>query len=238
MTYIIKHDHAQGWSYPGLVCYVKLSDEKNFNETYNPWYATKFSSKKEAKDWIDMYSPLEDDSTVVAYKKEYDRFKEWCDKGMIKRSIECIDPSISRPYNDEKLEDVIDWWIRSNGSYIKEEHYKTWPKLLSIACHLVDVEFFREDGVSFQIKTSRDGDFKVFEKELELVIDRVTRIDERGFLIFSVFDHYLSEGGNSVCLLIHPKTKEVEISGRYEGVIEFTSLKKAFKYLKKNRYYE
>lgn len=230
MTYIIKHDSTLV-----PICYVKLADEKSFNETYNPEFATKFSSKKEAQDWVDKCSPMEDRSIVVTYKEEYDRFKEWYDGGMIRGSIACIDPAISRPYNNEKLEDVIDWWINSHDSYVKQEHYRTWPYLNAMAYHLHGVEVFRDHGeseVSFSIKTNRDGNFKVFKEELELVINRVTRIDERGFLIFSVFDHYLSENGNSVCLLIHPETKEVEISS-----IKFTSLEKAFEYLKKERYY-
>lgn len=151
---------------------------------------------------------------------------------------------MSRPYNNEPLQEVIDWWIYSsaNGDEIDYDDYKTWPELYSITNHLWSVNGYHSKDykklyISFDIYSKQSGQFEDFEKELNMVLDKITFKDEEGYLILPIFNHYLSEHGNSVSLLIHPETKKVKIGGRWRDD-EFNSLEDAFNYIKKERWYE
>ena len=240
MTYIITHDYKQTVPY-----YVRINNNKNFDEIYNPSFATHFNTKEEAKKWIDTYSSMAEYSKVVEFQNACNKYKEWEKAGSIRRTLNCVNLSMSRPYNNESIDDVIDWWIYTtlNEDQIKYEDYKTWPDLHQMSKHLFCIESYRnkdysEEYITFQIRTSRSGKFKEFEKELNRVMNKVTYKTDDDYLIFPIFDHYLSEGGNSEYLEIHPKTKHARISNRYGPVKEFNSLKEAFKYIKKERYYE
>lgn len=83
----------------------------------------------------------------------------------------------------------------------------------------------------------KDGNFEDFQRELNMVMDKITYKDEDGFLVMPIFDHFLSEHGNSVSLFIHPETKQVKVGGRWRKE-DFSSLKEAFNYLRRERYYE
>ena len=241
MNYIIEHDFQQTVPY-----YVKLSNDKEFQEIYNPKFATQFNSKKEALKWINESSSMDKHSKVVETFDAIRKFEEWETNGMVRRTLSCINKSMSRPYNCESIDDVINWWIyqKHNDDEIKYEHYQTWPKLYSISKHLWSVNGYwdynyTELYITFVIYTRKDGNFNDFEEDINKVLNKVTHKDDEGYLIFPVVDHYLSENGNSVSLLIHPETKQVKIVGRYSwNNTEFPSLKEAFEYLKQERYYE
>lgn len=241
MTYIIKHDFNQDIPY-----YVKLVDKTEFDEIYNPKIATQFKTKKEAQQWIDMWSSMKSHSKVVDFDESVKKYDEWINSGTVRRTLSCINRTMSRQYNNETLEEVIDWWIyqKHNDDEIDYEDYKTWPHLHSISKHLWDVDAYNSSDykdlyISFSIYTNRNGNFQEFENDLNKVIDKVTYKNDDGYLVFSIFDHYLSEHGNSVYLLIHPETKQVRIDGRYSwDNTEFSSLEEAFNYMKKERYYE
>jgi hypothetical protein len=241
MDYIIKHDFHQEIPY-----YVRLVDDKTFEEIYNPNFATRFKTRKDAKDFIDTYSSMERHSKIVDANKAIEHFDEWVKSGMISRTLNCINTSKSRPYNGESLVEVIDWWIyqKHHDDEIKFEHYQTWPGLYRISKHLWEAvayhsKDYSERYITFELYTKKDGIFEEFETELNLVIDKVTHKVEDGYLVFPVLDHYLSEHGNSVCLLIHPETKKVKIASYYwSSGDEYSSLEEAFNYLKKERYYE
>lgn len=243
MTYIIQHNFGQ--EEPPYY-YVRVLDNISLVETYDPELATQFKSEDEAQHWIDVNSPMKEYSKVVGFNDCISEYMEWKDGGSVRRVLECIDRSMSRPYNGEGLEDVIDWrmFYCNNDDKIDYDDYITWPELHSISNHLWELDHYsswdrKEEYISFAIYTRRDGDYRVFEKELNMVIDMVTYKDEDGYLIFPIFDHYLSEHGNSVSLLIHPETKKVKIYGRYSSNNkEYDSLESAFEYMKAERYYE
>jgi hypothetical protein len=223
-----------------------LIDNKTFDEIYNPKFATQFNSKKEAEQWINTYSSMADNSKIVETADAIEQFEKWVNSGTIRRTLSCINTSKSRPYNNESVDEVIDWWIyaKENDGEIKFEHYQTWPNLYQICKHLWDVRRYSnirytEYYLTFEIYTKQNGKFEEFEVELNKVMDKVTYKDEDGYLVFPIFDNNLSEHGNSVSLLIHPETKKVKIDGRYSwDEKEFSSLKEAFDYMKKERYYE
>jgi hypothetical protein len=242
MNYIIKHDFDQSIPY-----YVRLVDSKKFEEVYSPKFATQFETEKEAQKFIDTYSSVAEYSKIVDAATAIEEYDKWVESGTVRGTRKCINTTVSRPYNGESLDEVIDWWIyqKHNDREIRYEHYKTWPNLYSITKHLFELQAYHNNNdyseifITFQISTPRDGKFTEFESELGKVMNRVTYKDDDGYLIFPIFDHYLSEHGNSVSLLIHPETTKVKIGrGRYSGGDEFSTLEEAFNYMKKERYYE
>jgi hypothetical protein len=239
MTYIIRQD----FDISSVPYYVRVVDDKTFEEVYNPAFATQFNSEAEARKWIDTYSSMAKYSTIVEFKDSVSLYFEWFKGGTVRRTLSCINTSKSRPYNNESVDEVIDWRIYAteNGSEIKFEHYKTWPHLYQICEHLWDVENYpnskyTEYYLTFKIYTGKSGKFEEFEAELNKVMDKVTYRDEDGYLIFPIFDHFMSEHGNNVSLLIHPETEKVKISGRYSwNEREFSSLEDAFDYMRRER---
>jgi hypothetical protein len=240
MTYIIQHDFNQEVPY-----FVRVVNNTTFEEIYDPQQATQFKTKKEAQKWIDFASRMKTNSKVVEYQESVQQFLDWANNGMVRRTLNCINRIMSRPYNNESLEEVIDWWIysRHNESEIDFDDYKTWPKLYSISKHLFEVNGYHSDDyketyISFEIYSNKDGQFKDFETELNMVLDKVTLKDKEGYLVLPIFDHYLCEHGNSVSLLIHPETKKVKIGAGRWRQDEFSSLEDAFNYIKTERWYE
>jgi hypothetical protein len=239
MSYIIQHDFNQSVPY-----FVRVVNNTTFEEIYDPKQATQFKTKKEAQKWIDFASQMKTNSKVVEYRESVQQFLDWANNGMVRRTLNCINRTMSRPYNNEPLEEVIDWWIysRANDGEIDYDDYKTWPNLYSISKHLWDVNGYHSKDykklyISFDIYSKQSGQFEDFKKELNIVLDKITFKDEEGYLILPIFDHYLSERGDSVSLLIHPETKKVKIGGRWHKE-EFPSLEDAFNYIKKERWYE
>lgn len=240
MPYIIKHDFNQTVPY-----YVRVVDKSSFDEVYSPEFATKFDTKTEAQEWIETYSSMKEHSSVVDFFESVAEYLQWTNEGTVRRTLSCINRSMSRPYNNEPIDEVIDWWIyhRHNDTKIDYDDYKTWPQLYQVSKHLWNVNGYysrdyKELYIGFEIYTKPDGNFEEFEREINRVIPKTTYKDEDGHLIFPILDHFLSEHGNSVYLLIHPKSKKVKISGCYSyNNSEFPSLEKAFEYIKANRYY-
>jgi hypothetical protein len=188
---------------------------------------------------------MADFSRIVDLSTATRDFDNLVNSGSARRTLNCIDQTMSRPYNGEGLDEVIDWHVyrKENDSKIKFEHYSTWPELYTLSKHLWEVVEYsdrnlKESYIGFEIHTSRVGVFKEFEEDINRVIDKVTYKDDDGFLIFPVLDHFLCEGGDSVSLLIHPKTGEAKVEGRWVEEIKFSSLEDAFNYLKKERYYQ
>ena len=241
MTYIIKHDFDFDIPY-----FVRLGDGTTFDEIYNPKFATQFKTNKEAQQWINVSSSMKSHSEVVDFQESVQKYEEWFNGGTVRRTLACINRTMSRQYNNEPLEEVIDWWIyaTTNDDEIDYEDYETWPGLHSISKHLFSVEGFHSRDysdlcITFQIYTRRNGNFDEFQRELNMVLDKVTYKDDDGYLVLPIFDHYLSEHGNSVSLLIHPETQQVKIEGKYSyDNRKFSSLKDAFDYMKLERYYE
>jgi hypothetical protein len=241
MNYIIEHDFRTS----DIPYYVGKIDDTTFQEIYDPYFAWTFPTKEDAQKWINTYSSMSDVSKIVDQKSAIEKYQNWISSGAIRRTLKLINTKKSRPYNNESLDEVIDWWIYQthNDSEIKYEHYETWPELNEMSKHLFNIEAYHtldysELYITFQIYTKKSGNFKEFEAELNRVMNKVTYKTDDGFLIFPIFDHYLSEHGNSVCLEIHPETKQARISGRYYSDEDYDSLEDAFKYMKKVRYYE
>jgi hypothetical protein len=243
MLFIIRHK----FNISDRPYYVRLVDTEIFEEVYDPYYANRFDSEENAKKWVETYSNMEKYSKIVELSSAIFEYQQWSESGTVRRTLPCINTKMSRPYNNESLDEVIDWWIytRRNENSIKMGNYQTWPILSQISKHLWEVNGFYDKNyknmyITFEIYTNKDGNFNEFEKEINLVIDKVEYKNDDGYKVFPIFDHYLSEGGDKVCLLIHPETKDIKIGGidTWSRKISFNSLEDAFNYMKEERYYE
>jgi replicative DNA helicase len=102
MNYIIKHDFNEQM----VPYYVRLVDDKTFDEIYDPTSATQFNTKKEAQKWIDTYSSMAKYSKVVETADAIQEYEKWVKSGSIRRTLARVNTSMSRPYNDEPLDEV------------------------------------------------------------------------------------------------------------------------------------
>lgn len=237
--YILAHKFGEGVLY-----YVRVNQD-SWDETYSPHFASVFQTEQLALEWSKSNTNFGEYAVALETQPEKDKFDEWVKGGMVRRHFELVDKKLSREYNGESPEDVLAWWIsiRGNDGTIRNEDYRTWPKIYSVFKHLFDcVSYYSKDNSgpflhSFSVYTRRDGKFEDFEKELGLVLPHITHLNDDGDKVIDVFDHYLSEGGNSVSLLAH-KNGKFSVEGRYEKPVKNTSLKECFEYLKRERYYE
>lgn len=229
----------------GPTCYVR-ANEKNgtWDEIFDPAHATKFSSKKKAREWADRETTMAEYISVIQESEAKAKFNAWYDNGMIRRTLSLVDNSFSRPYNGEDKYKILEWqWehTTSEEDRVRFEDYKTWPDLYQVFNHLHGfVSYSDEEGNPFhsvEIYTSKDGVYEDFKTELDLVIDRLNHFDNEGNLIIDVFDHYLSEGGNTV-FLVAMRDGKWRIDSHYGHDFGPTTLKKCFEYIRKNRYYK
>ena len=233
MTFIIQHDLKNHVPY-----YVKVVDEVTFYEVYDPRNATQFEIKKEAQQWIDVSSSMKKYSRVVDFDESVRDYEDWVNGGTVRRALACINRIMSRKYNNDPLEEVIDWWVYAvnNSDSIDRDDYRTWPDLFEISKHLGSVQSYlskdnKERYITFEIYTRKNGDFGDFQRELNMVIDKVTYKDEGGFLILPI----MSEWGYCDSLLINPATGRVKVEEECDKN-EFPSLEDAFNYMKEVLY--
>jgi hypothetical protein len=219
--------------------YMRLN-ESNWDEIYNPHFATSFSTKTEAHDWIVKHTNLLEYAVPVPAEESLIKYDEWMKSGGIRRTFAFVNNDLSRKYNNENAEEVLKWRLAIDSDNIRYEDYKTWPGLNQKFENLYTVEKFHnreytETYLSIKLFFKKSSKFETFKKELDLVLPSVTRIED-GYKLFSVFDRFLSEGGNSVdfCYLSDEKCK---VTGRWDSVIE-GSLKECFDYLLEERFYD
>lgn len=183
--------------------------------------------------------------------------------GMVCRTFDNLSES---PWNYEFKEDIHDWkdvvhWHYGASTdkgimgytdkgimdYSVRETYGSWPALYSITNHIWCVDQFynpRDDEdtlTTFKLYVNRDSNFKDFKTEIDhiMVGYEITHKTDSGSLIFPIFDHFLSEGGDIVELLYHTDGTW-EVAGGFSGRVEIVKgdLETCFKYLIKERYYE
>jgi hypothetical protein len=237
MSYILSLQFIEG----GEKYYIDTcADASEFNEVYDPRFATEFKTQKKALSWAKANTDWVKYIKVVNKSQAVDEYTKWVEQGTIRRIIPKINKKYSRPYTNESKEEILEWWLWfiAHDGEVAYEDYQTWPSLYSVFKHLWGVNYYSDGTQTISIYTSKDGDFQTFKDELDLVFDKITYKTDLGFIIFPVFDHYLSEGGNTANLLYDPKTEKVEIQLRYNSLLKFPNLEEAFEYLKRERYYE
>ncbi|RTK97764.1 MAG: hypothetical protein EKK64_00745 [Neisseriaceae bacterium] len=219
--------------------YIRVN-ESNWDEIYNPNYATTFKSKKEANDWVDRNTTLKQYAQIVDSKKAIKKYDEWEKDGSIRRSFDLVDNNLSRPYAGESPEEVLKWMLEVDIDKIRYEDYKTWPDLHSLFKHIHRLDKFHSDDytkqyTSFSFYFKPDSNFEEFKKEFDLVVEKTT-YEKDGYKVFDIFDRFLCEGGNSVDFF-YKNDEDCYVGGRWSKQVS-GSLKECFEYLKKERYYE
>lgn len=82
------------------------------------------------------------------------------------------------------------------------------------------------------------ADFQTFKDELEVFVEFVDR-KMKGNYRLSVFDRFLSEGGNTVDVLVSPDLRKASvISRRDRQIVPWSNLETIFEYIVQERYYE
>lgn len=237
--YIIKLDFG------GTNYYVRDNENGTWDEILDPHFATVFNQKKQAKDWAKENITFTEYVKVVQSEPEDKKFDEWVQKGMIRRSFNVINKEISRKYNNESPEDVLKQLIlfqRTDENEYSYKDYATWPNLNSVFEFLFDTESYvsrknDDDYHTFSIYVKPDSKYKNFEKEIQLIIPHITYFDSDGGKIISIFDRFLSAGGDSACLVAN-NDGTFSVKGAYFRPLEHKSLEECFGFIKKYRYYE
>ena len=222
--------------------YVRFNEDGGWDETYNPSVATVFKTKESASQKAETHTTMSEYMVPVDYDREESEFEVWVEEGMIRRSFGPLS-TLNRKYNGESADEVLQWWLelqKQDEDSVQYEVYRTWPKLYAVFNHLWDTQSYIdretcERSHSVSVYTARNGNYGSFREEVEKVLNYVTLTDENGGKILDVFDHYLSENGNSVSLVI-----QQDGLWRVEGRASFgpDDPEKVFNFLRKNRWYE
>lgn len=211
-------------------------NENTFDEIHNPDFATVFSSIKEATDWVRTNTTLEEYAEAVDSVTECQKYAKWMENGGIRRSFDFTNNELSRKYNNESPEEIFKWRISIDSDNIRYEDYRTWPDLYSKFNNLWSVACYSDgEYKSVRLYFTKVADYDIFKRELDLVLPYVTRF-EGEYKVFDVFDRFLSEGGNSVCLY-YKSDSDCYVYGRWNQKTT-GDLKRCFEYLREHRYYE
>jgi hypothetical protein len=225
-----------------------LADKDPSRGTYNlvghPAFATAFTTQDDATSWLTLNVCSQDHKFFAAVGRSdtLDAFVSWYDHGMPMGSCETLSTSLSRKYNGETGRELLDWWFNYNkvdsDRVISYDCCKTWPKPYSVFKHIWEIRGYwdseyKNKEIRLCVYTRRDANFDEFKQELELGLDV---IGASGPVNIDVFDHYLSEYGNSVCLQRDEKG-EWSVKSRI-GPHHLGSLRSVFDYLVEERWYE
>lgn len=230
-------------------CYIFANPrEETFLEVYSPYKATTFKTEKAATQWINENTDWKDYLVPIKRTDQLlEEFDSWVNGGMLHRSIKKVDKSGTHDYDESKhgLIDVLNFYINhEDNDGVSFESYQTWPELYSVSTHIwcVDGYMSRSGGSMHTARfVFRQGKstFEDFKKEFDLVVTtNPTYVNDNGNHLFTVFDHYLHEGGN--CVLLEEVDREKDeyvVLGRGTYPDMEGTLEECYQYLLKHRYY-
>ena len=237
-AYIIKLSFMSEQPY-----YIRDNGDGTWDELYSPHKATTFTLKKDAKSWAKKNTTFQEYVSIGKVKEEIAKFDKWAKKGFVRRTFKTVDNKLSRPYNDELPDEVLTWHIaakKAPDSDVRYEDYKTWPELYGVFKCIFNIEMYIDHDdiklMTFSMAVCKDTEFSIFCKELEKIIDHVTYMDGEDKII-DIFDRFLHEHGNSAKFIVH-NDGTYSVLERYDEGEHNVSLKKAFDYWKRERYYD
>lgn len=239
--------------YVSYVCEVKFISELSYISDYSddqyilrldPSFGQVWKSVKSAKNWIKENTDIYEYCTIVNQIEAIHKFNCWRNSGMIIQTRNKINKSVSKPYNNESKKEVLKWWLeysKLDDGLVKYEHYKTWPQLNTLYNHIDSINRYYSNNykckfISAKMFVKKESNLTSFLKELKLIEDEITLLDERGNKVIKIFDHYLGEGGNFADFTIN-KDGSYSIKGRWSTYIT-GGLPEVFEYWKENRYYD
>lgn len=226
----------------GLVEYLGVEDDL-IKTVLDPNFAKLFKTKAAANTFMKKNVAWDVEHKVITFAYAIKKWKADAADGVVIRIISNKSP-LSRKYDGEGPDEVLKWRIeqyKADESSIDYEDYATWPNLYSVFKHLWGVQGYyssdyKNKHMTFQVRVAKDSKYGEFKRELAKVLPHVTMKDDDGNPILDVFDHYLSEHGNSVSLVITGKDK-AKVVGRYSEHVS-GSLRDCFDYMCRERYYE
>lgn len=183
--------------------YWKLDKQSNKLIGYfQPEFADVFNSKKSALEFINKYFTNRKNFEIVSLATAQDERLYDNTHGTV-LGERPIRSSLSRKYNNEPLEDIVDWYFQVKqleDSQIDYEDYKTWPQLYNVSKCIWSISAFEprkanKTYVSFGIFIKEDLEFSEFKKEFGMCLPYVTLLDENGNKQIDVTDYNLSENG-------------------------------------------
>jgi len=229
--YILYHDFKSVFKY-----FVKIRDH-GWDEILSPVDATRFKTKMDAVNWSKKNTTFGEYAKAAVLKEEVADFLENLNLGLIRRSFKSLS-KYSRPYDGESPEEILEWAVNKDEE-IRYEDYKTWPTLYNVFEHIHEVEKCQDGSKSFSLSVNRNSDINTFKKELNLVLPYCSRFSDgsKKIKIFSVFDHYLCEGGNFVNFY-YQNDNTCFIIDRFDNILGGQNIETVFEYWKRERYYE
>jgi hypothetical protein len=216
------------------------TDEKIIIGFHDPRKASHFDSIEDAKEFCKLFDY--EDRKIEPVTKHIKAFEK-CN--YVYRKIAMLDKSMDIKYDGKKHDAiaVLDWRIKhakASEKAVSFENYRTWPDLYSVFTYLHSLTKYNSRDYkslfySVQLKTPKNGNYKEFYKELRLVLDYCTFIDEDGRKIFDIFDHELCEyerrslrfGGDQNCTINNGRCD------MFEGTLE-----ECFNLMKREYWYE
>lgn len=204
---------------------------------HDPRKCTHFSTKKEAKEFAVTFNRETKIEEVEKHLKAFDKFNG------VYRTLPLIDRGINVKYDPKKdtPDKILQWWMRyqllPEGS-VSSEIYRSWPYPYSVFKHLWSfVKYHSKDYKEFyfsvQIRTSRDGVFKEFKKEIYKILDTIT-YTEGEYKILQIFDHELSE--YECRFFLYKSDRDCKIKGDRRDLFKGT-MEQCFEEMRKNYYY-
>jgi hypothetical protein len=209
-------------------------------ELYNPAEATQFDSEEDAINFAEQKTSMGEYAQAISCEEAYENWEKFTSPSNVRRNFKKVDPSFSRVYDPSKDSalDVLKMRIKmhENDDNVRFEDYKTWPYLNSVYEHIFNTVFFMDGSMSFSMSISKNKPFEIdkFKEELNVILPFITLKNDEYFKI-EIFDHYLSEGGNS-CSFFYKNDDDCYIEGKYFDKVG-DNLKQCLAYWQRERYY-
>lgn len=252
MAYGIKADMIglEGWI-------VDCGDE--WKITLDPSVATTFPTRKEAHTWgrdnMAQYDGERPFYPKTITKKDVSEFENWKRDGYLKGGGPKREPCVYNP-DIHTNEDVLKFWVwhgKEQDRKVSYEDYQTWPEpyelkegmeyvfnVVSFLPSHGEDEDNKRHSFTLVFRKDEDHNVKTFKDQIHWIVNhdylKPDHVTEDGGMIFDVFDHYLSEGGNSVNFVYYDDDNCV-VTRRYGEIIEGT-VDECFDYLVRERYYD
>ena len=215
-----------------------------WQQVYDPMAATDFHSEKSAMDWASKNTTMAEYMTAADRASEFASFEAWAKDGYIRCNHPYVDKLLSRKYNkdtDSKA-DVLKWRVsaRLNECQVKFVDYQTWPQLHEVFknIHSLNAYSGTDDclDITLALSIATRDELEEFKEEVLLALPYVTVRNEE-YLVLDIFDHFLSEHGNSVRLNVLPDLSKARVVSTYGSEHLSGTLPEAFEYLRKHRWY-
>lgn len=238
MKYILSLNFLGGENY-----YVRINDN-SWDEVYSPEVATEFSTKKQAIQWFGENTTMAEYASAISKEDAIQKWKEFQKNGYIRRTFPFLNKAISCQYDKKKhskLDVLKQRFDMCGDDNVRYEDYKTWPKLYEHFECLFDVRSYytdeNEEGVArtLEICVNKKTTFATFVEELRIALNFCEK-EENEYKVFDIFDHFLSEYGNSACFF-YKSDDDCRLECRYGESVE-GNLKSVFDFWQKERYYE